>query len=144
MSTKYAYLAGIIDGEGTITLSPPRGVERRSVSVSVTSTTPELTTWLHANFGGRLRVRKARKPNHRTPHVWTITHRAAVCLLALVEPYLVITEKRRRAALIREAYATCVPRNGRYSITQLAQREAFEASFFVIPVDNPPALCQFF
>lgn len=57
--TDLAYLAGIIDGEGTITIArAPRNDTKHRIPyhiphVKVCNTNKELIDWIHAKFGGR-------------------------------------------------------------------------------------------
>ena len=54
--SSYAYLAGIVDGEGWITLRKDgRNGSGRIVGVlGIGNTSKELIDWIHTNFGGRV------------------------------------------------------------------------------------------
>jgi hypothetical protein len=54
-----AYLAGLIDGEGTITLSRRHANEMRQLVVSISSTEPELLDWA-ANATGVGKITRKR------------------------------------------------------------------------------------
>jgi len=53
-----AYLAGLIDGEGTISLSRRHANERRQLVVSISSTEPELVDWAASTTGAGKITRK--------------------------------------------------------------------------------------
>jgi hypothetical protein len=94
--TDAAYLAGIIDGEGTISASLSRGL---SATLTVGSTCRELVDWLKVTTGvGSLAFKKARKKNHRPLWVWTVSIGSVSSVLSQVVKYLVI--KREHALLM--------------------------------------------
>ena len=87
-----AYLAGIIDGEGCISL---RG---NSVRVSIGSTSMALIEWLQ-QFGGSVSG-QAPKPNRRPGWSWSVGHRAdSALILRAALPYLTIKCDQAIAAL---------------------------------------------
>lgn len=124
------YLAGIIDGEGTITLTKDK--EFRYPSVSVSSTTFNIVDYLHKTFGGVVTQKKEqnRNPNWKQAYVWKVERRVAISLLEEIVPYLLEPRKKARAELILANYIKLTPRNGRYNeITRRAKHE-FEDKFF--------------
>lgn len=56
----------------------------------------------------------------------------AILLLELIEPYLIIKQKKIRAQLIINEYKKVTPRNGRYSKTQLKAKEEFYNKFISV------------
>lgn len=96
-----AYLAGIIDGEGCITLncvSAKRAFPRPVLDV--TSCDKELTDWLHDTFGGTVRERKPKNPRHSTAYVWRLNQNAMLSLLPEVIPYMRIIRKIEKAQFL--------------------------------------------
>lgn len=92
-----AWVAGIIEGEGTITItrSGRRGYTRPHVSV--TSTEPEIIGVLQSRWPGKLTTRTP-KGNARTAVTWRLDARSAIArFLWDVLPYL-RTERRVRLA----------------------------------------------
>ena len=71
------YTAGLMDGEGTITLTVINKGKYRAPSVSVTSTTPELLTYLKENFGGCVCKQKTYKEHHKPSNEWKVRYDAA-------------------------------------------------------------------
>lgn len=96
--TALAYLAGIIDGEGSIsTLSHSR---QRRWSVTIANTSDPLIEWLWA-FGGTLSLRRASTFSQKPCWMWTVTAwRDTLYLLEQVRPYLRIKADRADEAII--------------------------------------------
>lgn len=89
------YLAGIVDGEGTITLMSSSFVPR----ILVANSHAGLMQWLHATYGGSLyNPRATRKPNHKPIITWGVGVVQAITLCRLLHPYLKI--KRRQAEIV--------------------------------------------
>lgn len=127
MSAKLAYLAGIIDGEGTITLTKQStGASFRSIELTVSNTHKGLIDWLRAEFGGRVRIRRGRKSHYKPLYEWRISSDRALSLLKRVRRHLRI--KRPRADLICDRWAKVTRRAGRYSETERTAKVVFEAS----------------
>jgi hypothetical protein len=59
-----AYTAGIIDGEGSISLTRNRRYRWPSPQVSVASIDRELLEWLCHLYGGTIVAKQPRKPEH--------------------------------------------------------------------------------
>ena len=123
-----AYAAGILDGEGTITLT--KESTWRYPSVSVTSTTRELIDFLVDTFGGTVCTQKRYKDHHLPAWSWRIVRDASIEMLVHVRPYMREPEKLRRANLILDCYKSVTPRNGKYTLEGVMKKRAFEVSFF--------------
>jgi hypothetical protein len=96
MDARVAYLAGIIDGEGTVYAQKIRG--RFNVRIYVVSTDVRLVRWLEQNFGGLVYHRNS--PTHatwKTKWEWVVDKRETTRILELVLPYLIV--KREQAEL---------------------------------------------
>lgn len=130
MEVNHAYSAGLIDGEGTITLSRDHVCKNRIPVVSMTSTTYELVAWMHQHYGGQVRKHRTYQPHHKESHIWSVRYDTALNVLSQIRPYLQEPEKVRRADLIlaRYKYVTC--RNGKYTTAQKQAKSAFEYEFF--------------
>lgn len=86
-----AYLAGIVDGEGSIFIAKNSARLQGSYTLrlSVTSTDRVLIDWIHARFGGN--TCSQRKPNRWSPaYHWRLSGPHAKQLLEAIGPYLVI------------------------------------------------------
>ncbi len=113
-----AYLAAIIDGEGTISMSDKRIMKRKSrgirktnkiyrarvnfsTTVTVCNTDSRLIDWLIANFGGSASYSKQKKENWKQKITWIMpTTRIREILIAAL-PYFVL--KKIQAELMIEA-----------------------------------------
>lgn len=125
------YLAGIIDGEGTITLCRKNKNDTwRTPYLSVSSTTPEILTALTEVFGGHICKHKVYKEHHLPSFSWRIAGRKAIALCAQLSEKLLVPEKKRRATLIAQRYLQCTPRNGKYTNKQHTKKIQFENDFF--------------
>lgn len=93
-----AYLAGLIDGEGSIAVSRTktsssakackRGFAYRA-SVTITMTDLAVLEWAKRTAGvGNICVKKARSPNHKQAWSWTVWSIEAATLLAQILPFL--------------------------------------------------------
>ena len=129
-----AYVAGIIDGEGTITLTRNHRSENRRPIVSISSTELPLLSYVRSVIGaGRITRKMCTRKHHSPSFAYCISSRQALRLLAQVAPFL-RTYKMQRASLLLQDYARVTPRNGRYTPEQMAAREEFESRFFAISI----------
>lgn len=121
--TNLAYIAGIIDGEGTITLTRHHGNQTPSPEISVANTNLRMIQWLKNTIGAGVIVKKKTySKNHSPSYVWTLRSDAALALMKAISPWLLI--KDRRAQLILTDYKRLTPRNGRYTKKLLEQKMA--------------------
>jgi len=124
-----AYLAGLIDGEGTITLSRRHSNERRQLVVSIVSTEREIVAWARETIGaGKVTRKRTSSIRHAPSFTYSISNRQALEVLRQTMPHL-RSYKRRRAELALERYVSLTPRNGKYSPDLLAARQLFELRF---------------
>lgn len=128
-----AYIAGLFDGEGSITLSRNHANQHRSPVVSVSNNFRELLDPLIELYGGCLVNKPARKETHQHSFDWRITNRRTLPFLRDILPYMRHPEKLRRAMLILSEYLDVTPRNGKYTPEILIKRKDFEYRFFCIP-----------
>lgn len=103
-----AYIAGLFDGEGTVTISVYNasrygGRQRRILMVMLSSTDRSIIDFLLRLFNGSLTITKAHG-NHKEIYRWTLSARMAADFLSNVLPYLRI--KREHAILGLEWQAT--------------------------------------
>ncbi|MGB5102423.1 MAG: hypothetical protein WBO04_03770 [Steroidobacteraceae bacterium] len=132
-----AYLAGLIDGEGTITLSRRHANERRQLVVSVVSTEREIVAWVLSTVGAGKITRKRTTAKHHAPSfTYTVSNRQALAVLRQAAPYLQ-SYKRARAHLAIVHYVELTPRNGKYSPEADAARCKFEESFLNLKARLP-------
>ncbi len=122
-----AYLAGLIDGEGTVTLSRKHAGEMRQLVVSIANTELRILEFALASVGaGKLTRKRVSKDNHTPSHAYAVWNRQALALLAQIAPYMQ-SYKRDRALLALNDYVRLTPRNGKYTNAMRAERAAFES-----------------
>ncbi len=102
---KYAYAAGLMDGEGSFMVG--KTVDQRyndyvhySVSASVNITDPDIVDWLKQEFGGKVRHRSARTSTREEQFQWTLREREELinfCQKLL--PYLKIKQLQAKIVL---------------------------------------------
>lgn len=93
---KLNYLAGIIDGEGSIAIEIQsqsvrwnRKCDYYSLRLLVINTNMPLLEWIVENFGGTIRERK-RVPNRRICYRWNLFSHNAAAVLAACQPYMIV------------------------------------------------------
>lgn len=129
--TEKAYIAGIIDGEGSIMLQRVHKNDFPSPCVSIASTTLELLEWIKEVFGaGTIIHKKNYNPEvHKECYSYVVKFDNAIDMLKQIYPYLLIKVKKERARLIIMDYKNVTPRNGRYSEEMLRIKEEFYDRF---------------
>jgi hypothetical protein len=100
--TEKAYLAGILDGEGSI------GVYKRfvgkkkgasySLRVMVGNTDVSLIRWLQ-RLGGSIYEQKPKKSNWSVCYTWTVWANQAAAILEEVLPYMLVKREQAERAL---------------------------------------------
>lgn len=135
--TAAAYVAGLIDGEGTITLSRRHANERRQLVVSIVSTERDILEWLLIHVGvGKVTSKRTVSPRHAPSFTYSLSNRQALALLRQVAPFL-RSYKQIRASMAVDHYVSVTPRNGRYNSALDAARTQFEADFLAIRARSP-------
>lgn len=96
-----AYLAGMIDGEGCITIIKDAHKRatgpRYRLRLYVTNISSPLMDWLSATFGGRVHSRKA--DSGKVVYHWCAADSAVETILRLALPYLKVKGEQARLAL---------------------------------------------
>ncbi|MCA1055417.1 LAGLIDADG family homing endonuclease [Rossellomorea aquimaris] len=127
-----AYLAGIVDGEGSITLTRMHENEHRRPCISVASTDRELLEYLQDLTNGHISKKKNYNPTrHLNSYSFTIKNKTDVLsILKEITPYLRVEKKKKRATWILKYYDKVTKRNGKYSAECLKRKLEFEEDFF--------------
>lgn len=115
--TQLAYLAGIIDGEGTVHIGRTGARPRcdYNVRIYVVSTDKILIDWLIGNFGG-LSYTRLPKPGStwKTKYEWVIDRKLLDELGVQLLPYLIIKKPQMELALrFRDSFVPIARINGR-------------------------------
>jgi hypothetical protein len=124
-----AYVAGIVDGEGTITLSVKQKGGTRHLAVTVSGTEMSLIGYLLKVISvGRITRKKVYQEHHKQSYTYAVYSRQAIDLLKQITPYLK-TYKVKRAKLALKDYIAVTPRNGRYTEDMKKKKEKFVEKF---------------
>lgn len=124
--TQAAYIAGLIDGEGTITLQRRHANENRRLAITISSTEVQLLEFVRNATGvGTITTKKTYQSHHASSFTYGVYSRQALALLSQVHKHL-LTYKKTRSELILSKYVELTPRNGKYTTQQREARDAFE------------------
>ncbi len=115
-----AYIAGIIDGEGSIGLWRHRKNETATPNVSVANNSLELLQWIKFRVGGTIISKKKRKTHHNYSYAWSVRQDRAIRLLNEIKEFLII--KKKQAELITSEYKSVTHRAGKY-IPQMLEKK---------------------
>lgn len=113
-----AYLAGIIDGEGSVYIgnfssNPKTGTKYYQTNIEVTNTDLQLMDWLLNTFGGRNYTYTAKQTPHnsrRTSYRWIATGERVTHLCELLLPYVIV--KKPQIEIMIKMRATFKPISG--------------------------------
>ncbi len=126
------YIAGLIDGEGTITLTRVHRNENRRLVVSISNNELALLQFVREVVGGgRITRKRTYNPRHAPSFTYQISSRQALELLRQTAP-LLKSYKAARAHLAVADYVRLTPRNGKYGPELRTRRSEFEARFLAI------------
>jgi|SRR3990172_5298428 len=93
-----AYMAGLIDGEGSIMIY--RRGKGAAMRVTVANTSRVLLDWCSETCGvGNIVTTKPKREQHKPGGMWLVNSQAAASLLQQIRPYLVIKAKQADLAL---------------------------------------------
>jgi len=98
---KYAYLAGIIDGEGCITIGAGKRetCTNYNAIICVQNTSKNLIDWIQSKIGGQVYLSKKETDKNKAAWMWRFTKKKDIELLLLaILPYLVV--KREQAKIL--------------------------------------------
>lgn len=144
--TNAAYIAGLIDGEGTVTLTRKHRNENRQLAVSISNTEKPLLEFVLEMIGaGKITGKRTTSSKHSPSFTYAVYNRQALKLLKQIQPFL-RTYKSARSALILRDYLRLTPRNGKYNGKSLEDRKRFEKAVLDIrpgAIRTPrPQSCQ--
>ena len=97
------YVAGIIDGEGYVSIDRNSRTGRSLVGKVVVQMSGALIPkMLHRKFGGNYRTYKRNNPNQANAHTWALNGSQARKFLKRIAPLLII--KKKQAQLVMALY----------------------------------------
>jgi len=110
--TQLAYLAGIVDGEGSLCIY--RGGKRPRIDYAsrllVVSTDRVLIDWLLEHFGGLSYTRKPAKEGWKTKYEWIAERSQCIEIAEAILPYLVIKSENARLLIRFQQSFNITPR----------------------------------
>jgi len=92
----HAYAAGIVDGEGSISIQNYSSIT--SLRVEVVNTDPRICLWLKERFDGRV-YQHPRTNGRRMLYKWTVASAAAGTFLKAICPYMILKKEQAEIAL---------------------------------------------
>ncbi len=133
LDTEAAWLAGYIDGDGSISLYAKSGRKFRHPILIIDSTDPELLDEVERLLGGTRTKKTKTQDHHRQCYSWRL-YGANNILEALkhIQPYLRCSVKKRRALMLLDDWKNVTSPNGRYCETQLKAKLEFERQFMLL------------
>lgn len=119
-----AYIAGIVDGEGSICMIKRTPKRMHSPEVHIWSTDKELIDYIQdVTETGFVIRQKAKKEHHKESYAWCLYDKKALTFLEEIFPYLRINRKRQRAWILINQYAKYTPANGKYTPEMLEKKK---------------------
>lgn len=115
-----AYLAGIVDGEGTVTLTKHHKHETPTPNVIVANNDLKLLKWIKLKVGGIIVTKKIYMPHHQKSYAWSIRQDRAIRFLNEIKRYLIV--KKPQADLITTCYKAVTHRAGKYTPQMLNKK----------------------
>jgi hypothetical protein len=127
-----AYIAGLVDADGTITVTRKHINENRHPALTISNTDRYLLKFVLETVGaGKITAKRTTADNHTPSFAFAIYNRQALELIRQLRPFL-RTYKAKRSDLILNDYLKLTPRNGKYSKEALRARKCFEERVLAI------------
>lgn len=127
-----AYIAGLIDGEGTVILGRKHRNENRHLAITISNTEMALLKFVVDSIGcGKITNKRTTRLHHIPSFTYAIYNRQALDLLRQIHSPL-RSYKARRANIIIRDYLALTPRNGKCTAAQRKARDAFEKTVLAI------------
>ena len=127
-----AYIAGLVDGEGTVTLSRLHRNENRRLVVCISNNDLALLQHVTTKIGaGRITSKRVYSPHHAPSFNYQLNSRQALAVLSQIVVYM-HSYKMTRAQLVLRHYLQLTPRIGRYTAHTAAARRRFETDLLAI------------
>jgi hypothetical protein len=122
-----AYIAGIVDGEGSIMLNKYKNNIIPCISIS--NNDLSIINFVHKRFGGAIVKKQPRKPTHKLSYDLRLVYNKAINFINLIYPFLQDKSKKRKAKMINIFHNKLIKRNGKYTNQEIIRRNKFIKSF---------------
>jgi hypothetical protein len=103
LDVKYAYLAGLIDGEGCVSIINTTSVDRPGLHyqlrLMISMTHQPTIEFLAKEFGGRVNAVQQNK-KWKTRYAWIVCSMNAKKLLTRTQPYLICKQEQARLGIM--------------------------------------------
>lgn len=96
-----AFAAGLLEGEGCVSINTPTKRNIGTLVVSVTNTNVELLDWLNLRWPGSVGTASTSRPDQRPAARWTTASRKALAFLDDIAPFAVTWRMQERIATAR-------------------------------------------
>lgn len=134
-----AYVAGILDGEGCLTIGRNKKALTYDARVYVGMTSKALCvlTELHQRFGGSLKKTRGRTEDWEEAWMWTINGKLAAAMLREVAPHMILKQRQGTLLLSVESMkAQAVGKSGRASWTKEMRERAVAMRLSVMDLNR--------
>lgn len=99
-TSKYEYLAGFIDGDGSISIVSEKQVTPYYCpKIAVYNTDYNIVEIFRKEFGGNIIIKTPKKNGHKIPYEWRLKGKSAFLLLKKFQPFLVIKKPQANLCL---------------------------------------------
>lgn len=123
--TEKAYLAGLIDGEGSIQARYRPGQHGGyDYSLTIANTDEAMIRWVEQRWGGRVYTYAPRSPRHRQQWTWRVHSNATVSALEDALPYLV-TKREHAEVVLSLARSKRQTGRGGYTDQEHVERQGY-------------------
>lgn len=128
------YIAGLFDGEGTVSMAKPAESNLYVPILTLSSTDRVLCEAMTEGLGGgHVYAKKNRRPaHHKQPYEWRWRGAGSLAGMAQLAPHILCPQKRKRMAFLLDRYAAATRRNGKYSTEELAVKANLHHEFFAL------------
>lgn len=92
-----AFVAGLMEGEGTVRINAPGGRNRGILAVSCVNTDSQLIHYLQERWPGYCKAATGLRPQQRPAMVWVVAAQKAIAFLGEIEPF--VTSDRMKARI---------------------------------------------
>ena len=131
MEKTFAYMVGILDGEGSVQLlKVSHNHCFKSPVITISNNDLNILNIFKDVYGGTIVKKKIYKDNHKQSYEWKATYHKAIKIMKDLRPYMRHSEKIRRVDLILNKYLKLTKRNGKYSKEEIILKQEFEKEFF--------------
>lgn len=125
------WVAGIIDGEGSVVLEK-RGKYRQPLLLA-SSTDMEILEELKLLLGGSITEKREKRKDVKRSWMWRLNGSQQVLLiLERLTPLLRCPKKQKRATFLIKKYNKVTSRNGYYTSKEARAKVQFETKFFTL------------